>query len=177
VISGAAFRAAMEHLGYQTGRQPAEPLSLADRRRLAAERAGTSDPKSTAYKNAMRYYQRAQTTAGQTRGQPGRQFARRVRERGLHVHAELEIDPSPAEDRDQSDMRPRTMNITIPGSELEACAEALERADFEEAADHFANALVSGYTSDGGTFDQYDADDMREIVGEVDALDISWGNE
>lgn len=159
-----AFEDAMRELGY--GEAPERRMSPADISRRAREIAAAEGIK---YKSARRRLERRRTTGAESRGQPNRRFAARIRREGLRVHAVLQMDMSP---KDRRDMRERRIDLTIPPSYLVDMARALDRGDLQEAAGEFFSALMRAYEEVGA-----DEESSFEgaAIGEVSALDISWG--
>jgi hypothetical protein len=166
---GDAFRTAMERLGY--GEPPERRLSPAQVSQLAMDRAGTTDKKTRAYKSARRTLERRRTTGKQARGQHQRRFAHQVRQRGLNVHAELDLDIESDEEHDE---RPRSFDVTIPGSRLGRCADALERSDLDAAAEAFKVAMLREY-------EEVEPGEPSHLaaaeIGEVGALDVEFADE
>jgi len=164
------FSAAMQDLGY--GVPIERTLTRQEKTDLAIQRAGTADKSSRAYKSARRTIERRATEAGQRRGQASmRRFADDVRRRGLRVSAVFELDVSPA---DEDDMRPRELDFRLSGNQLPRTIDALARGNLETAGRAFKDELLAAYMEVGP--DEPHLLDQAQI-GDVDALDIGWGDE
>lgn len=162
----AAFARAMGALG-DIEAPPERELTTEQVSELAMERAGTRDKKSRAYKSARRSIERRRTTtAKETRGQRVRRLTDAIRRRGLHVQAEVEMDPSPDPDSPEEDKRPRSIDIYLGGEVLDPLATALDRGDVDEAAAEFWDAVLRGYEEVG-------PDEHSFLAGAADDLDVS----
>lgn len=158
----------MGALGY--GEAPERRLTPAEVSAAARAIAATEGIK---YRSARRRIERRRTTAGESRGQPNRAFARRAARLGFGVHAVLRIDVSPR--KGQKDMRERRMDVSISGALLEETGfiGAIERADLGAAEGAFFVALMRAY-EDVDIGEHSFLEDA--LVGNVSALDISWGS-
>jgi hypothetical protein len=161
-----AFREAMEALGYgEAPERQLTPAEVSQRARAIAAAEGIK------YKSARRRIERRRTTGKEARGQPNRRLAQRIRQRGLRVYAELEMDPSP-DPRGRPDMRPRKISVELSGAQLEDVADAIEAGNLGRAEDQFREAMLREYEDVGEDEPSFlsGAD-----IGEVDELSIELG--
>ena len=159
-----AFEDALRGLGY--GEAPERRLTPAE---VSARAHEIAERERIKYKSARRRLERRRTTGRESRGQPNRRFAARLRREGLRVHAVLQMDMSP---KDRRDMRERKIDLTIPPSYLGGMAAALDRGDIQQAEGEFWSALMRAY-EEVGPEEESSFEDAA--VGNVSALDLSWG--